>query len=113
MAMNDTFMDALADHGASLITHIALFDDTGSEVSGGSYARQAVSWNSASNGQVTFSSDLTFQVPGGTTVAGWRAFDASTGGTNYGGPSLTNETFSNSGEYVLTANNNGIDLNAA
>lgn len=113
MAMNAVYLNSTADHGASLITYIGLVDENGDEISGGDYARQAVTWNAASSGQVTFAEDLTFSVPGGNTVAGWRGFDDVSAGTNYGGPSLTNETFSNSGEYTLTAGNNGIDHNAA
>jgi len=56
--------------------------DTGTEVSGGGYARQAVSFNAASGGSASNSSDITFPQAtadwGTITHIGLR--DASTGG---------------------------------
>lgn len=42
--METVYLNAIGDHGGSLITHIGLVDDTGTELTGGSpaYARQAV-----------------------------------------------------------------------
>ena len=53
--------------------------------------------------------DLTFDVPSGVTVGGWRGYSASTGGTNYGGADLTNESFASQGEYTLLAASSGIN----
>lgn len=51
----------------------------GNEISGGSYARQVISWQAPANGTRTGSSG-TFTVPAGSTVA-WKTFwDAASGG---------------------------------
>lgn len=113
MAMTDNFMNLLADHGATIITYIGLVDDAGVEISGGSYARQPVTWNPASAGAVTPTTDLVFEVPAGATVGGWRGFDAATGGTNYGGFDFaTPEVYTNAGQFKLEAAGTGYDLNA-
>lgn len=100
--MDSNFHTALAAHGASLITHIGLVDGSGVEISGGSYARKAVTW-SGSAGVRSPSADMVFDIPAGATVAGWRAFTALTGGTNYGGAALTPASFTNAGTYTLLA----------
>lgn len=118
--MNTAYENAVGDAGAALITHIALFDDQGNELSGGSYARQSVSWTDASagnagsddDGEVRPSADLTFDVPAGATVGEWRGFSAATGGTDYGGQTLTNESFANAGQYTLLAAQTSIQHNA-
>lgn len=96
-----------------LITHIGLMNGE-SEISGGSpaYARKAVTWTAASGGPsgVTSrpSSDLTFDIPPGATVNRWAGFNASSGGTNYGGGALTSEAFAAQGQYKLLAASTGI-----
>jgi hypothetical protein len=102
--MNATFYTALAGHGTSLITHIGLFDSTGTEISGGSYARQAVTWT-GSGATRSLSADLTFAIPAGGQVQSWRGFSAATGGTDYGGATLTSPSavYGNAGTFVLQA----------
>lgn len=109
--MTEGYRNAIATHGASLITHIGLVDGTGTELTGGSYARLAVTWAAASAGTVRPNADLTFDVPA-ATVGGWRGFSASTAGTNYGGANLTNETFAAAGQYKLLAASTGINHTA-
>lgn len=108
--MTTGYRNAIADHGATLITHIGLVDETGTELTGGdpAYARQAVTWTSAVDGTIRPNADLTFNVPAGTTVGGWRGYSAATEGTNYGGKALTNEVFAGQGEYKLLAASTGI-----
>lgn len=113
MAMTEGYRNALATHGASLVTHIGLVNGSGVELTGGSYARKAVTWTAASGGTVRPTADLVFNVPAGATVAGWRGFSAASGGTNYGGADLTQETYTNAGEYKLLAASTGILHNAA
>jgi len=110
--METIYINAIADHGASLISHIALVDETGTEISGGdpAYARQPITWTSAADGSISPSADLVFNVPGGTTVGGWRGYSASTGGTNYGGTAVTQETFASQGEYTLRAAQTAINI---
>jgi len=68
--------------------YVALFtaapneSSSGTEVTGGSYARTAVTFNAPSGGQVTNSATITFPTPsaGWGTVVAWGLMDASTGG---------------------------------
>lgn len=110
--MNTAFLNALATEADALITHIALFGN-GSEVTGGSpaYARKAVTWTAPSNGLIRPDADLVFDIPAGGVVDEWRGFTALTGGTDYGGAVLTEETFAGQGTYTLTAASTGIDVN--
>ena len=76
--MEAVYRNAIADHGATLISHIALVDETGTEITGGSpaYARQPVTWTIASDGTIRPDADLTFDIPAGVTVGCWRGYDA-------------------------------------
>ena len=107
--MNTAYLNEIADHGAGIISEIGLVDDEGNEITGGSYARQTATWNSATDGDIYLSEDLTFEVPGGTTVGGWRAYSDTD--VEYGGKDLTNETFSNDGRYTLIASETAIQHN--
>ena len=107
MAMTESFRNLMLDSSVDTITHIALFDGA-SELSGGSYARKAVTWGDAASGACRPTGDLTFDVPAGATVDGWRGFTAATDGTNYGGASLTAEGFAGAGQYKLLAASTGI-----
>ena len=110
MAMNETYRNAIADYGATLITYIGLVDESGTELSGGSpaYARQPVTWTVANDGVIRPTTNLTFDIPAGATVAGWRGYDALTDGTDYGGADLTQESYSGQGTYTLLAASTGI-----
>lgn len=55
-------------------------DDTGSEVSGGSYARQQLSFANASNGSKVSNTSETFSSMPACTVTHWGIRDASSGG---------------------------------
>jgi hypothetical protein len=112
MSMNTSYLNAIANHGGGIITHIGLVNGSGTEISGGSYARKAVTWESASDGLIRPTADLLFNIPAGATVAGWRGFTASSGGTNHGGAALTSAAFTNAGYYNLLAADTGIDHNA-
>ena len=112
MPMATSYLNAIATAGAAAITHIGLVNASGTELSGGSYARKAVTWAAPSNGTVRPSADLTFDVPAGATVAGWRGFTALTSGTNHGGADLTAEVYAGAGQYVLLAASSGISHTA-
>lgn len=114
MPMNAAYRNAIRDHGQSLITHIGLVDNLGAEISGGSpaYARQAVTWTDTADGLSRPSGNLTFDIPAGATVAGWRGYSASSGGTDYGGEDLTDESYASQGTYVLLAAQTGINHTA-
>lgn len=111
--MDATYRNALRNYGAGLITHIGLVDGTGTEVSGGSYARKPVTWTTTDpDGLMRPSADLTFDIPAGGVVAGWRGYSALTAGTNYGGAALTSETYGSAGTYTLLAASTSVDHNA-
>ncbi|MEM4658701.1 MAG: hypothetical protein QXX77_09815 [Candidatus Methanosuratincola sp.] len=85
----------------------------GTEVSGGGYARQAVTFNAASGGTTLNSSDITFP----TATANWGTithvalFDASTGGNMLYYGALTSSVVINSGQqFVILAGDLDITL---
>ena len=72
----------------------------GTEVSGGSYARQAISWGAAAGGAVTAS--VTFNVPAGNTILGAGVHSAITAGNYLDGAAVTSQNFASAGTYTLT-----------
>ena len=111
--MNTAFLNAMATQADVLVSHIALFGN-GTEVTGGTpaYARKAVTWTAPSNGLTRPNADLVFDIPAGGIVDEWRGFSAVSGGTDYGGELLTEETFAGQGTYTLLAATTGIDFDA-
>ena len=108
MAASSALLNALATEAASLITHVALVNGSGTQV-GDRVAASA----SASGADVRLTADVTFDVPSGATVAGWTAHNAATGGTGYGGGDLTQETYAGAGQYVLTGSATGFTISAS
>lgn len=106
MAINTTVLkNTLASAYATATPYAALYTtvpgaSAGTEVSGGTYARVAVTWSAPSNGVIT--STVTFNVPSGVTVAGFGLVSASTGGTYQDGGSVTSQAFASAGTYQLT-----------
>lgn len=97
--MNQTYRDALATHGSTLITHIALLNSVGAEVGD---ARKPVTWTGpTADGTIRPDADLAFAMTAGEDVAEWRGYSALTGGTDYGGEALAPVNFSNDGTYTL------------
>lgn len=104
MALPTVALNAGATGISTPVTHIALTGADGTtELTGGTYARVAVTWATAASGERHPNADLTFNVPAGATVGGWLGFTASTGGTSYGGATVTNEVYASAGQYVLQA----------
>ena len=108
--MNAAYLNAIRDAGQALITHIGLTDAAGTELSGGGYARQAVTWTDDSTGVSRPSANLVFDVEAGDEVGQWRGYSASTAGTDYGGELLEDPnnpgnpfSFSNPGTFTLLA----------
>lgn len=117
MAWQETALNAAADGIADQATHASLHSgDPGAsgtnELSGGdpAYARQAVGWGAASNGERQLDDDYTFNIPGGETVAYVGYWTGPTGGTFLGSFALTPEgPYGAQGEYVLLASATKID----
>lgn len=112
MAASTDLLTVMAAAAAAEITHLGLVNASGTELSGGTYARVAAT-ASATGANVRFTSDKTLNIPAGATVAGWRAFDASTAGTNYGGGDLTPESYAGAGQYVLQGADTGFTVSAS
>ena len=112
MAVTQIYLDETLECGTDKITHIGLWDgDAGAELAGGTpaYARQPVTWGAVVAGVRRPTTDLEFDIPPGSTVTGWRGFDALTNGTNYGGGDFAQEEpFAGQGEHTLHADGTGI-----
>lgn len=82
VTLRNTSFTAVATPYVALYTSDPTDADTGTEVSGGSYARQSVTFGAPSNGVTTNSADVTFPTATGTWgTVGWIGIrDASTGG---------------------------------
>lgn len=116
--MSDGYIDAVANAGRSLITHIGLVNALGTELDlETAYERQAVTWTEAPAsgvGTIRPNADLTFDIPAGAEVAGWRGFSADSGGTNYGGADFTEaESYTNAGEFKLIGSQTGVIISAS
>lgn len=91
--------------------HTADPGDTGAnEVSGGSYARIAVTFNAAAAGSMDSSSTPVINVPAGTTITHLGLWDAETVGNWLGSSDITDEVFGGAGTY--TVDDLDLDLNA-
>ena len=112
MAMLTAYLDAIANAGGALITYIGLFNGA-TEITGGTpaYARKAVTWTASSSGLIRPTANLDFDVPAGT-IDNWKGFTAVTGGTGYGGETVTTEVFAAQGIYRLLAASTGIQHTA-
>lgn len=92
-------------------THVSLHTadpstNGGSEVTGGSYSRESSSWGSPSNGTVTNSGAIVFDVPAGATITHLGYWSASTSGTFYGSRALdTSQTYATAGTYTIAIGN--------
>jgi hypothetical protein len=71
----------LLTNGLTSFTHVGAFTDLGvTEVTGGSYARQAVTWAAAASGVRDNTAQLSIPIPAGTTVQVGGIWDAATVG---------------------------------
>lgn len=83
--------------------YMALFSDAGTtEITGGSYARQAITWASASSGAKNIGANCVFSIPAGATVTHAGIYTALTGGTRGAIDDVVSETFGGAGTYTLT-----------
>ena len=77
-----------------------------SEVTGGSYTREAISWGAASAGTAASSAPIVFDVPGSTTITHLGYWSAVSGGTFYGSRALdTSQTYATDGTYTIASGN--------
>ncbi|MEU9921875.1 hypothetical protein AB0H51_11360 [Streptomyces griseoluteus] len=104
---------ALSGGLTDAITHISLHSaipsNAGSgELSGGSYARRAVTWGAPSAGVADSSGQMTHEVPGGATVAAYGYWNAASGGAFLGWAPLNGTAHA-----VATADATGNTLTSA
>lgn len=87
--------------------HTAEPDASGdSEVTGGAYAREAISWATASDGTAESDAEIVFDVPTGVTITHLGYWSAGTAGTFYGSRALdVSQTFSSAGTFTIAAGN--------
>lgn len=88
MPLNNTGRNAILNSGKAGVTHVgALTDLSGTEVTGGSYARQAVTWAAAGTpaaGQSGNTGALTIPIPVSTTPVALGLYDALSAGNLLG-----------------------------
>ena len=114
MPFTDSGLDDMVNGLAAAATYISLHtgdpSTTGAnEVTGGSYTREQTTWGSASSGD-RVGSQVTFDVPAGTTITHWGLFTAASAGTFKYGGTITSETFGVAGQYLFTPT---IDVDSA
>lgn len=97
-------LDAIGGDVDNVSLHTSYSATGANEVSGGSYARQSVTWNAAATGNLNSSNQPAPDVPGGTTVQYVGYWDA-TGPTFYGMVPLA---AASSGTAYMDATNNNI-----
>lgn len=108
MALTSATRDTMLNQLDTLATHASLHTaDPGStgtsEITGGSYARVAITWSVSSGGTKNSASAMTFQIPAGTTVTHYGMWSASSGGTFRGGGALDQtQVYSTDGTFDLS-----------
>lgn len=99
--MTNDAKNAMLNHLATLATKVALYSGASTEITGGSYARQNITWGTASGGSIRDTSIPAFSIPAGQTVAIVKLFNAA-GSVEYASFDVTDETFTNPGTYTIT-----------
>ena len=79
-ALGETTFPTITNTYLALYTNNPTIADTGTEVTGGSYARQQLSFANASGGSKVSNTSETFTSMPATTVTHWGIRDASSGG---------------------------------
>ena len=83
----------------------------GTEVAGGSYARQTLTVGAASGGAVSNSADLVWSGMPACTIVGWEIWDSAGSPVRWwNGPLNTNRTLLAGDEYRLDAGNHDLSI---
>jgi len=106
---------ALSTTGWSYVSlHTADPGTTGaSEVTGGTYARVAVTWNAASGGSVSNSGALSINLPASTTASYFGVWSATTSGTYYIGGALSPSVTTGASAGVITIASGSLTVTAS
>jgi hypothetical protein len=101
----DTALTSLQTPAAFISLHSADPGTSGaSEISGGSYARIAVTWGTAAAGSMANTNTITINVPSGTTVAYFGLWTlVSSGVYQVGGALSSSQTFNTAGTFSIAA----------
>lgn len=106
-AAKNVMLDALVSTYTTVYVsaHTASPGLTGaSEVTGGSYARQALSYSASSGGSKATSATATIPIPGTPTTVSWLGlWSLASGGVFLGQVDIGDETFSSDGNLDVTA----------
>lgn len=112
--VHNNFLDALANHAATIPDKIALIDET----DGGALVDEitTVHWKTPADGEDTgtirpyanagFNENLVFSVTAGETVTAWRA--RLTDDSELFGGNLTSESYASDGEFTLIGDQTGL-----
>lgn len=120
MGLTNSEEKRLLDYSLASPVYVALFttapDDTGAgtEVSGGGYTRQEITFDAASNGEKRNNADVLFPVATGSwgTITHAAIFDAQTNGTmKWYGAASTTETINVNNQYKIGAGRLSCALN--
>ena len=109
-ALNATAKNLMLEALAAVVDYASLHDDAAgaagdNEITGGSYARKAVTWETAALGVLAMDVDPSgpvFDVPASTTVDEVGLWDHATTGAFYGSADVDDEVFTNAGTYTVT-----------
>ena len=84
--------------------YMAMYSDVAAttEITGGIYARKAITWSPASNGSKAISNTPVFDIPAGSTVRAMGVCSALTAGTLYSYDDITPETYGGDGTYIVS-----------
>ena len=106
---------ALSTTGWSYVSlHTADPGTTGaSEVTGGTYARVAVTWNAASGGSVSNNGALSINLPASTTASYFGVWSATTSGTYYIGGALSPSVTTGASAGVITIASGSLTVTAS
>lgn len=109
MALSTTGKNDMLDELRTHVTHVSIHTadpgNTGtSEVTGGTYARVAVTWGTPANGTLSLSSVPVFQIPAGSTITHFGLWTSASGGQFFGGFALdSSQTYGTAGTYTVDA----------
>lgn len=85
MPLTTAGRNALLDSGKAVFTHVGAYQDLGTtESTGGSYARQAITWTAAAAGVTDNNASITIPINAGQTIQAGSVHSAVSAGTLYG-----------------------------
>lgn len=85
MALTASGANVLLDSGKTVFTHVGAYEDLGTtETSGGSYARQAITWTAAASRVTDNNAQLSIPIAAGKTIVVGSVHSAVSAGTLYG-----------------------------